>query len=365
MAAAVYLVILICAIASPRSKVISALAIVFMFVMYSFVYYEGDLQNYQWIYEEGITDTSFEPGFNAIIFLCRALGMSFTGFRMILAAVFLFLMYRGITKYTDYSAIVLSLIIIFPFFVFTSVMRSGIACAILLNAYIYLIDPSFCRKGITKYVLFVLVAALFHYSAALMLVFIVGKMRIDPKAIVGIAVLTIVMFAFLNFTDIPYRLIALLTSREKTLQWLSRGEGTANFTGAVAIIVLLTMNYYIARRSRDILESIKTEGISNMEYYESKYTYNISVLLLGFIPLMCLASPYLRVAYMLVPLFVSNGINAVYGYKNNVQNSTFIPLLSAMIFGSLIIWRIHYDLPYITENHFFFQEMIETLFVIY
>ena len=365
MAIVFYLFILICAIAFPRSNKVAALSVAFMFVMYSFAYYEGDLQIYQWIYESGMIDTTFEPGFNALIFLCRALGLGFTGFRMVLAFIFLLLLYTGVSKYTEYKALAISLMIIFPFFVFTSVLRSGIACVILLNSYVYIIDPAYGKKGTAKYVAIVLLATLFHYSSALMLIFVFGKIKITPKMIIAIIAFTTSVYVLLNFTDLAYQLLSHFTSREKTLQWVSQGEGTANITGAIVILILISMNYYMARRSKDILNSLQAEGIVDFEAYEAEYSYNAAVLLFGFVPLMFLASPFLRVAYMLIPLIVSNTINAAYGYKTNCESRGFIPLLSVFLLCSLIIWRMHYELPYYSAGHIFFEEMIRTQFALY
>lgn len=170
------------ALLMPKSKTVTGTIMLFMFFMFSFVYYKGDLQIYEWVYNDFYTGqfiTAYEPAFIGMIWICNVIGLPFSGFRAILAMTYLTLTYKAIQQQTDYTAITMALMIIFPFFVFTSVLRSGIASAIVLYAMSFLTKKSINFK--LKYAICIIIATLFHYSSIVFLYFCLIREKLLSK----------------------------------------------------------------------------------------------------------------------------------------------------------------------------------------
>ena len=363
----VFLAILVLSILFPRSRKVALLAMAFMLVMYCFVRYKGDLEIYQWIYEDygvNLSGTTFEPGFTLLIIICKKLGMPFIQYRIVLGLIYVLLLNRGVSQLNEYRALALTISAFFPFFIFTSVLRSGIACVIILNGYRYLIDPAYGRGGLVRYALLVLLAATFHYSAALMIVFVLARMRLNPAKLMRYLVVVIALTILLNHTDIIYDLLSKITSREKLLQWFVRGEATANLTGTFAILIVLGVNFLLAARSRRLLSPAGTE--CGLYREEAQFVFNSSFLLFFFFPLMVFAAPFMRVAYMLMPLFIANTVNASFvNSRNDRTEERFnrrLSLQCIMLIVSMAVWKFYYDLPYIKAGDIPLQELLRTRF---
>lgn len=365
----IFAFIILLALACPKEKWVAALALAFMFLMYSFVYYEGDLQIYEWIYREygaSLDTTTFEPLFTALIIVCKALGFSFTGFRMILALIFCTLLYTGISRYTEYVAISTALIGVFPFFIFTSVMRSGIAFVILLNGFHYLIKPSNSRRDSIKYIIIVAIASLVHYSSVLMLVFLLVRKGINKNKKIVYALASFCFFIVLNYTNILLTLAQKVTNREKSLQWFARNDGTANIKGAIAIVIILSLNIFISICVRKYFRhKPRLDTQNDRQNLLSESCVDIAFVLACLFPLMIFASPFMRIAYIVFPILVANGVNASYGIKSHRYarlSTSFIGLVNIF---SVVVIRLYSDLPYIKDGYIPLQELISTKFVFY
>ena len=367
MMAFVYAEILLLAIAFPKSRKVSFLTLAFMLVMYCFVFYKGDIETYKWIYDDygvGLSETSFEPGFTFLIILCKKMGLPFVGFRVVLGLIFVFLLNRGIGQLTEYRALALALSAIFPFFVFTSVLRSGIACVIILNGYRFLIDPAYGKRGIVKYSMLVFFAMLFHYSSVLMIAFIFARKHMNSAKVMRYLIIVVLLTVFLNQTDVIFKVISRFTTREKILQWFVRGEGTSNLKGTIAILLVLAMNALLAKRGR--LQLARIEGATDFTERESLFVFNSSLLFFLFFPLMVFASPFMRIPFMMMPLIIANGVNASFAACSKKRNTApldrEISLQLVFLTVSLFIWKLYYDLPYLKAGSFPFQELFRTQF---
>lgn len=108
----------------------------------------------------------FEPGYTAIMFLCRAIGADYHAVFLIAAVLTVGSVYLSV--YRSSAEPVWSLyVFVFGglFFFSTNGIRQAIAIGILLNAVVYL------RKGdLKKYVIVVLLASLFHVFSLVFLV---------------------------------------------------------------------------------------------------------------------------------------------------------------------------------------------------
>lgn len=364
----IYVFILLLAFVVPKSKLVSFCAILFMFTLYSFAYYEGDLQTYEWVYKDygtGIKDSSFEPGFTFLIILCKNIGLSFTGFRIVLGIIYVSLLYLGVTSLTEYKALALSLSVIFPFFVFTSVMRSGIACVILLNSYKYIVNSEESKTPKIKYILGVGLATLFHYSSVIMLGVLFIPKSVDLVKTIKYIIITVLLTVLITQTNIVYTIVSMITSRGKTIQWFVDGEGTANFTGVFLILILLLVNFVINNRSLRIISNNDPSIENNNSFDLSVFCFRFSLFIFFIFPLMVLSSPFLRIIYMFMPVIISNGINAAYSMKKESKYNLSLTLQGLVVFGYAVFMILYYSYPYFSSEYYIFKELIATSFVIY
>ena len=363
----IFIGLVILSLLFPKSKKIAFLSLIFIFVTFTFVYYEGDLQVYKWIYYDyggGLSSSTFEPGFTLLMIIFKFLGLPFTAFRAGLAFLYAVLLYWGIKRYTDYLALALTFSIIFPFGTMVVAMRTAIACVILLNGYHYLYDSQ-QKKGIIKYLIVVSIASLFHYSSLLFLLFLFSRMKFNNKRIFKIILCTVIFSLILNQTNLIYIVVSHITTRAKTLQWLSPGEGTANFKGAVIIILLLLMNYFLACRCRLNLLSPRKKQKKCRNKQVANFCYKSSIILFFFYPLMILNSPFMRIFYIMVPIFICNVMNVCFSKGKMELCNPPITSQGILLLFMLMILRVYYDFPYMDEHYMLFQEFIRWSSVVF
>jgi len=137
-----------------------------------------DIPGYKYIYEEtakiswkDFDYVYFEHGYVFLMKICNKLGISFQGFFAVAYAIILYPIYLFIKKYsTDklFSALIYICYILFEFNL--TGLRQAIAISIVLLAFIALLESRKFPKIL--YVLLVLIAASFHKSAYIALVFL-------------------------------------------------------------------------------------------------------------------------------------------------------------------------------------------------
>lgn len=367
-----FILLLCIALRFPKSRVVAGIAVCFILILYGFSDIEGDLYVYRWIYYDysfKAFGMVFEPGFLFLIVACKTLSLSFTGFRLACALIYVSLLYRGIAKLTEFRAIAITSTIIFPLFVFISVMRSGIACVILLNAFAALVNERNRMHGIVKYCIGVVVATFFHYSSILLLAGILAKRKLNMKKVLPCLMLVLVFAVLLTQTDVIVHLVSMVTTREKTLQWLSRGEGTANLKGSFAIILILLVNYFVSKMTLDRYKARRLCGNTSSMLSKPEIVHNMAIILFFYTPLMLFASPFLRLAYMMFPAFSASAVGVMYSYQKEdqplIRRRASVVLPGLLIFAVLLLWKLHYDLPYIKNGAMPLGELIQASFIIY
>ncbi|MBP3205434.1 MAG: EpsG family protein [Oribacterium sp.] len=245
----IFLGLFLLSIIYPRSKHITIAIVLFMLFVYAFTWHEGDLEVYEWVYRDLFTGrfyTAYEPGFVALMWLCKKVGLSFTGFRFVLGSFITIIIYHIVRRQTDYSAFAMVLYCLFPFFVFSSVLRSGISCVFVLLALEQLIIDKGNKK---KYVIYILIGTLFHYSTVLFLPFLLFTGKIKKTRLIGAFVGMCVLSFLINYTNVMYSIVSTFTQRQKIVGWLMKNDATANINGIIAIGVLLIAVYLLNRNN--------------------------------------------------------------------------------------------------------------------
>ena len=176
MGIAVYLFLIILGLHYPKSKAITLIMLIFMWITYGLNTDGGDFAQYKFLYENLVYAnllSHHEPGYTLVSFICLKFGFTYQLFRCVLATIYLGILYSAVKYYTTFTAYVFSLLMIFPFLLFVSVLRAGISTVIILYASRYLVSEK--KKSGIKYIALVVIATIFHYSSIFFLVFLFAK----------------------------------------------------------------------------------------------------------------------------------------------------------------------------------------------
>ena len=345
----IFLGLFLLAIVYPRSKYLTIAIASFMLFVYTFTWHEGDLEVYEWVYKDLFTGrfyTAYEPGFVALMWLCKKIGLS---------------LYRFIRRQTVYSSFVMALFCIFPFFMFSSVLRSGISCVFVLLAIEQLIIDKGNKK---KYLIYVIIGSLFHYSTVLFLPFLLFTGKIKRTRLIGAFVGMCVLTFLINYTNVIYTVVSNFTQRQKIIGWLMKNDATANINGIIAIGILLITVYLLNRNNLKKLSGIGGRYlVSEIRNNQIQISYQMSVYMLFLSPLMVLASPIMRVPYMAFLMFIISTANIAYENREEYiggHPGTIVMTITwmALVF-TIFMWKFYADLPYLKNGAHLFGEFID------
>lgn len=341
----------ILAIKYPKSRFVSLLIGCFMWISYSFVYIPGDLQTYSRVYMgyiSGEYTSTYEPLFSMILRLCARAGFSFTHVRMLLGMIFVICVFSAIIRLTEKRALGIFAFLVFPFFLFVSILRNGIACAVILLAYSFLMD-----KKKRAFVLCVLVATLFHYSSIVFLSLVLFRKKVNNKVLFGCFSFMMACAVLVCYTTIPFLIVSKFTSREKILQWFVKGNATANITGALVIFALIVMNLLIAYSAYHLAKKGGTGSNQSLSIID--LSYKASVCMLFLIPFAIVSSPFMRLAYI-NSLVTTLACIEAFDLRNQYIYARFHMKAKSLLvwvgaYVMPIIWCIYADLPYIKTGN--------------
>ena len=363
---AIFIGLFLMAMVYPASKHLTNIVALFMLFVYAMVWHEGDLEVYRWVYQDLLTGQfygNYEPGFVALMWICRRIGLPFVGFRLVLGSFITYSIYRIVRRQTDYAAMAMVLFSIFPFYLFASVLRSGIACVFVLRAIEQLISA---KKDKRRFVGYILVATLFHYSSILFLPFLLFTGRVQKKKLLGVFTGMCAVAFIINYTDIMYNIVSRFTQREKILGWLRRGDATANLKGisgiAIVLIMAYLLNLYAIRKN--VASSKAPLLFTGVRANQIQISYQLSVYTLYLSPLMVMASPFMRIPYMVLLVFIIASLNIAYGLQPRKYSSAMVIRISwVALLITVLVWKFYSELPYLKSGAHLFGEYLDAHFL--
>ena len=243
-----------------------------------------------------------EYGYMAICKLCLKLGLPYILFRCIIAFLLVFLIVRAVNRFADRKNLVLSLYLIFPFLGSASGLRQACANSLVLYGMYFLLQNG--RKNTYKYIVCVVLAALFHYSSLFFLLCVYAKYSKSTNialalkcTLIGICIIIIAK------TNIIYTTVASFTNREKTLKWLVL---QFNYSGLYILALFMFVALLFVLYQAKII--MKNRG--NVFFYSSKMNYRqvetvsrcIIISLLAFAGAMINSVVFLRLVLTLIPI---------------------------------------------------------------
>ena len=182
----IFICLIILSIIRPKSKKIFYVILLFMWFTAAFCTECADRSIYMARYSNYLSFSSTtEVGFNFLMFVFNKIGLTFDQFLMI-AYAFIFGIYGWfIKKNTDRLAFVAGMYLIFSFCIDTVQLRNSIGFAITLIGVNELYKDKMDKKSYIRFVAFVLLGSLFHFSNIFFLILLLGtRYNIKKNAII-------------------------------------------------------------------------------------------------------------------------------------------------------------------------------------
>ena len=249
-----YYLLSILGIIKKKSKLLTALIMIIMWIVFGLCTYNGDYGNYSWIYQNIQNPdfwTEFEPLYNVLMYICSVLDLSFIQFRMVFGGLYIILLYIVIGKYTENKAEALGLYMLFPFLSFTSIIRSGFASVLIALAYYEIIAE---KDNKIKFWILIIAATLMHYTSLLFVFYYFLRKNKFKRNIIILVVGLIGVEIAAYYTGMIYQVVSMMTSNYRTLKWFIPGNSVQKprwILYLVIIALMLVVSAYLSRRDND------------------------------------------------------------------------------------------------------------------
>ena len=277
-----YYLLSILGIIKKKSKLLTALIMIIMWIVFGLCTYNGDYGNYSWIYQNIQNPdfwTEFEPLYNVLMYICSVLDLSFIQFRMVFGGLYIILLYILIGKYTENKAEALGLYMLFPFLSFTSIIRSGFASVLIALAYYEIIAE---KDNKIKFWILIIAATLMHYTSLLFVFYYFLRKNKFKRNIIILVVGLIGVEIAAYYTGMIYQVVSMMTSNYRTLKWFIPGNSVQKprwILYLVIIALMLVVSAYLSRRDNNR----RARNLLKINPYAEDIFY-INITMLIFIP---------------------------------------------------------------------------------
>lgn len=209
-----------------KSKLVSFALLLLLFVLFAFEKTTGDYQGYLTMYDEISRGSGRALTYEILyVLLCRVgviLGLSFNTLRAYVVILELIFLYSVIKKYTENTAMVLSLFFIFPAMLDAELFRWLLGMCIVIFGIQFILN----EKTIRNVVLFcasIAVASMFHTSCWIFLIYLLLMMQ-DTRRIRRVVIIVLIIgIAFLS-TGVFFNLLSHLPIRVYVIEKYQTGN---------------------------------------------------------------------------------------------------------------------------------------------
>uniref|UniRef100_UPI004055F417 EpsG family protein n=1 Tax=Agathobacter sp. TaxID=2021311 RepID=UPI004055F417 len=228
----------ICSIFKKKSKYLFGILFLYAWIMFGFNINNPDYWSYRIAYE-GFSFTADEPVFILLCNFFRWLHIDYQIFVIIISFVGLILIAKTIMDFSPYPNIVFCLYLIYPFCIDVVQIRSFFAVSLVIYAIRFIINYRLNheKKNIFLFIIFIILATGFHYSAILYL--IIGIQFFEPqkhKFMVYVVVPITFVFFVMNITSfVP--VISDVIGSHKTESWVEV-KNASSFLFQLRIVIV-------------------------------------------------------------------------------------------------------------------------------
>ncbi len=271
--AIIYIVLILLSLLIKRSKVITIVLLLFLWLLFGWSSDNADYANYvlKYNYIDQLA-SGLEPLFVIIVKIFKHLGLDYRSFLIIFSAMYFIFMYFFAKKFTKNTLFVFALYSIFPFMLDVVQIRQTMAFPLIwLGIYFYLKGQS--KSSYFYSCLFIVLASLIHgASLYFLLLFFMDKIRIKYKEIIILAFVPI-SFLIVPLIGTLFIRISLLLGINGRLQQYSTFTSSAyNLDPRKVILILLLFIFYLIgyfvirslNKKLGLLSNIELERFGNL-----------------------------------------------------------------------------------------------------
>ena len=260
----------------PKSKILTFVWLAYYWMLFAFNTRNADYDAYQSIYwhinvgEEKLTTVTEEGYILLARFSSQVLSLSYQQFLVLVSTICIVLLSIVLHEYSKLPNGVLSLFLIYPYWVMICQYRSYLSFLLVLIG----IACLYKLEGRTSYIaffLFIILGSLFHRSALLYSYFFVAKKMSIRHLVVTSLLISLSLWAMIS-SGVLMRLANGLVSERKAIQWLS-SESNRSLVG---IWLLLTARALLLYIEYWLLTKIRASSSYDAAYYD--FLFKISVL---------------------------------------------------------------------------------------
>lgn len=236
MAILLSVLLLLLGFIKPKSKKISYLIVLLMWILYGFNTYNVDFNIYNNIFnytKAGHTYMQF--GYSYLNEIAHYLDWSFIFFKVVITLLAFVLLYKSILVYTSNIAFVLALYMIFPFLLDVVQLKTFLSMTIVIYSLRYLINTD--RKSVIKYIGLILIASSVHYLSLFYLFLLLVHFNKTKLLIKNVAIITILFILFSYSGFIKY-ILAFVLPIAKVNYWFEPKTG-------LGIVIVVALHSYI------------------------------------------------------------------------------------------------------------------------
>lgn len=164
--------------------------IIIAWLIFAFNYDNPDFENYRAMYEYGAVeiDSRIEIGYRTITALSRDIGLSFTAFRAVLAAVCFCVIKKTIEKYIQNTTLIIMSYMLYPFLFEAIQIRMFIVSVIIFFSIRYLKEAN--RKNVISFFACVLFAVSFQVSAVFFVFMAIAYVKSEKRVLIASLLIT-------------------------------------------------------------------------------------------------------------------------------------------------------------------------------
>lgn len=339
----IHLLLIVLGLIFRKSRFISIVMAVWLFVLIGFNYGGPDILAYQGMYDFfGNSNVYHFFGLDQLYgswwMYSKSMGWDMMRSNAILTAMLSLVLFRGIRLITPYSARVYSLLFIFPISDLV-IQRRNFAAMVFVIYGIHWLNAKY-KFGYLKYALAVIVASGFHQMALPFLVFAIVpfldkkesiKKTVKYSLIGGVLALIGVKYSGMLFSADKIQLYT-----EDATNRLPLWKAAVYMVIHVVLVGIVYMNYKTGRKGQE-------NDVANQDFESrTKYLIIMSVISLAFMPLYAYNSAFFRYLRSLLPaIYAINSLDfssAKIRYLNSVyiySFAIFLFMFSYVAFGNI------------------------------
>lgn len=242
---------------NTRLKLVVFWLVVFLaWIMFAFSTDNPDYKIYETWYNYSASEgliKRFELGYSLFYYISTKLGFSYQQFIQVYSAIGMIILGKCICDYAKNPLSVLFLYLIYPFFFDVVQLRNFMAEVIILFGIRYLAE--FRKKDVIRFVMCVLLAAMFHKTALFYFVFLLAYVKSYKKVVITSLVISV---SGVGVVLIAPSVINKLATIIGNPVYIDRGSSIEKIIGygifGVAIIVLSYLNYLECSNNREHID---------------------------------------------------------------------------------------------------------------